>query len=255
MLLKECKRMTKIAIIGGTGLTSINGLEIIGREIVQTPFGEPSGPLVQGILSSNKVYFLPRHGAGHIIPPHKINYRANIWALKEAGVEKVIAVNAVGGIREDMQPGVLSVPDQIIDYTVSRTNTFFEEGLKHVVHIDFTNPFCESLRKDIIDAASTHSIKIIKEGTYAATQGPRLETAAEINRLEQDGCHLVGMTCMPEAALAREKELCYASISVVANLAAGRGAEDITMEVIEKNLNNGMEQVRKLLEAVIPKLD
>ena len=247
--------MTKIAIIGGTGLTSINGLEIIGREIVQTPFGEPSGPLVQGILSGNKVYFLPRHGAGHIIPPHKINYRANIWALKEAGVEKVIAVNAVGGIRKDMQPGVLSVPDQIIDYTVSRTNTFFEEGLKHVVHIDFTNPFCESLRKDIIDAASTHSIKIIKEGTYAATQGPRLETAAEINRLEQDGCHLVGMTCMPEAALAREKELCYASISVVANLAAGRGAEDITMEVIEKNLNNGMEQVRKLLEAVIPKLD
>ncbi len=255
MLLKECKRMTKIAIIGGTGLTSINGLEIVGREIVQTPFGEPSGPLVQGILSGNKVYFLPRHGGGHIIPPHKINYRANIWALKEAGVEKVIAVNAVGGLREDMQPGVLSVPDQIIDYTVSRINTFFEEGLKHVVHIDFTNPFCESLRKDIIDAANAHSISIIKEGTYAATQGPRLETAAEINRLEQDGCHLVGMTCMPEAALAREKELCYASISVVANLAAGRGAEDITMEVIEKNLNNGMEKVRQLLEAVIPTLD
>ena len=247
--------MSKIAIIGGTGLTSINGLEITGREIIQTPFGEPSGPLVQGVLAGHNVYFLPRHGAGHTIPPHKINYRANIWALKEAGVEQVIAINAVGGIREDMQPGVLVIPDQIIDYTISRTNTFFEEGLKQVVHIDFTEPFCESLRKLIINAAETHSIEIIGDGTYAATQGPRLETAAEVNRLEKDGCHLIGMTCMPEAALAREKELCYASISVVANLAAGRGDDALTMEVIEKNINSGIERVRMLLEAVIPSLD
>lgn len=244
--------MTKIAIIGGTGLASIKGFEITGREIVQTPYGEPSGPLVQGLLSDHKVYFLPRHGGGHTIPPHKINYRANIWALKKAGVEYVIAVNAVGGIRNDMTPGALIVPDQVIDYTVSRTNTFFEEGLKQVVHIDFTEPFCETLRKSIIQAAETNSIKVIKEGTYAATQGPRLETAAEINRLEKDGCHLVGMTCMPEAALAREQKLCYASISVVANLAAGRGKEELTMDVIEKNLNSGMERVRKLIEAVIP---
>ena len=247
--------MTKVAIIGGTGLTSINGLEITGREIIQTPFGEPSGPLVRGNLAGHNVYFLPRHGAAHTIPPHQINYRANIWALKDAGIEQVIAVNAVGGIREDMQPGSLIIPDQVIDYTVSRTNTFFEEGLKQVVHIDFTEPFCESLRKQIINAADNSSISVIKEGTYAATQGPRLETAAEINRLEKDGCHLVGMTCMPEAALAREQELCYASISVVANLAAGRGTEDLTMEIIEKNLNNGMEKVRQLLEAVIPTLD
>lgn len=247
--------MTKVAIIGGTGLTSINGLEIIGREIVQTPFGEPSGPLVRGNLAGHNVYFLPRHGAAHTIPPHQINYRANIWALKDIGVEQVIAVNAVGGIREDMQPGTLIIPDQVIDYTVSRTNTFFEEGLKQVVHIDFTEPFCESLRRQIISAADDSSISVIKEGTYAATQGPRLETAAEINRLEKDGCHLVGMTCMPEAALAREQELCYASISVVANLAAGRGTEDLSMEMIEKNLNNGMEQVRQLIEAVIPSLE
>lgn len=247
--------MTKVAIIGGTGLTSIKGLEIAGREIVQTPFGEPSGPLVRGSLAGQEVYFLPRHGAAHTIPPHKINYRANIWALKETGVEQVIAVNAVGGIREDMQPGTLIVPDQVIDYTISRTNTFFEDGLKQVVHIDFTEPFCESLRQNIITAADNASIEVIKEGTYAATQGPRLETAAEINRLENDGCHLVGMTCMPEAALAREQELCYASISVVANLAAGRGIEDLTMEMIEKNLNDGMEKVRQLLEAVIPSLD
>lgn len=247
--------MTKVAIIGGTGLTSLNGLEIDGREIVQTPFGEPSGPLVRGNLAGHQIYFLPRHGAAHTIPPHQINYRANIWALKAAGVEQVIAVNAVGGIREDMQAGTLIIPDQVIDYTVSRTNTFFEEGLKQVVHIDFTEPYCESLRQDIISAADNSSINVIKEGTYAATQGPRLETAAEVNRLEKDGCHLVGMTGMPEAALAREQELCYASISVVANLAAGRGTEGLTMEIIEKNLNEGMDKVRQLLEAVIPTLD
>ena len=247
--------MTKVAIIGGTGLTSLNGLEIDGREIVQTPFGEPSGPLVRGNLAGHQIYFLPRHGAAHTIPPHQINYRANIWALKAAGVEQVIAVNAVGGIREDMQPGTLIIPDQVIDYTVSRTNTFFEEGLKQVVHIDFTEPYCESLRQDIISAADNSSINVIKDGTYAATQGPRLETAAEVNRLENDGCHLVGMTGMPEAALAREQELCYASISVVANLAAGRGTEGLTMEIIEKNLNEGMGKVRQLLEAVIPTLD
>ena len=247
--------MTNIAIIGGTGLTSIQGFEIMNREIVQTPFGEPSGPLVHGILSGNKVYFLPRHGAGHTIPPHKVNYRANIWALKNVGVEKVISINAVGGIRNDMQSSFLVIPDQIIDYTTSRINSFFEEGLKQVVHIDFTEPFCEELRQSIINAAESSSITVINEGTYASTQGPRLETAAEINRLERDGCDLVGMTCMPEAALAREKELCYASISVVANLAAGRGTEELNMEIIQNNLNNGMLQVRKLLEAVIPTLN
>jgi len=247
--------MTKIAIIGGTGLTTLNGLEITGREIIQTPFGEPSGPLVSGVLSGQKIFFLPRHGAGHTIPPHKINYRANIWALKEAGVEQIIAINAVGGIRSDMQPGTLIIPDQIIDYTWSRTNSFFEEGLTQVVHIDFTYPFCEMLRQNIISAADKNSIMLVKEGTYAATQGPRLETAAEIKKLEKDGCDLVGMTCMPEAALAKEKELCYASISVVANLAAGKGTEDLTMDIIEKNLNQGMSQVRNLLEVVIPGLD
>ena len=246
--------MTKIAIIGGTGLTSIKGFEITGREIVQTPYGEPSGPLVRGVLCGNEVYFLPRHGSAHTIPPHKVNYRANIWGLKKAGIEQVISINAVGGIRDDMQPSTLIIPDQIIDYTTSRINTFFEEGLTKVVHIDFTDPFCESLRQSIIQEANTKNISVIEEGTYAATQGPRLETAAEINRLEKDNCHLVGMTCMPEAALAREKELCYASISVVANMAAGRGEEDLNMDMIEKNLNEGMGRVRKLLEAVIPSL-
>ena len=247
--------MAKISIIGGTGLTSIKGLEVTGTEMIQTPFGEPSGPLVHGVLYGHEVCFLPRHGAEHTIPPHKINYRANIWALKNSGVTKVISVNAVGAIREDMQPSTLIIPDQIIDYTTSRTNTFFEEGLTNVVHIDFTEPFCEDLRQSIIQTANKHSISIIDEGTYAATQGPRLESTAEVNRLEKDGCHLIGMTCMPEAALAREQELCYASISVVANLAAGRGTEELTMEMIEKNLNVGIDRVRQLLEVVIPVLN
>ncbi len=246
--------MSKIAIIGGTGLTSLKGLEITGREIMQTPYGEPSGPLVHGVLAGKEVSFLPRHGAGHTIPPHKINYRANIWALKNAGMEYVLAVNAVGGIRNDMLAGELVLPDQIIDYTVSRTNTFFEEGLKQVVHIDFTYPFCEDLRQKIIRSAEDESIQLISGGTYAATQGPRLETAAEVDRLEKDGCDLIGMTCMPEAALAREQELCYASICVVANKAAGRGDEALTMEKIEENLNGGMLRARQLLQAVIPRL-
>lgn len=243
--------MTKIAIIGGTGMTSINNLEIVGREIVHTNYGEPSGPITCGKLAGHEVLFLARHGYGHTIPPHKINYRANIAALKDAGVEKIIAINAVGGITPKMVPEALVIPDQIIDYTWSRTNTFFEEGLEQVVHIDFTNPYCEELRKQIMKASATCGIKVIKRGTYAATQGPRLETTAEIKRLENDGCDLVGMTGMPEAALARELELCYASICVVANMAAGKGSAEITMEEIDKNLQQGMADVRNLLEHVI----
>ena len=247
--------MTKIAIIGGTGLTSIKGFKETGEEVISTPFGKASAPLIQGDLFGQEVCFIARHGINHTIPPHKINYRANIWSLKNAGIEKVISVNAVGGIRNDMQPSTLIIPDQIIDYTTSRINTFFEEELSDVVHIDFTQPFCEELRQSIINVAGDKNIDVIPEGTYAATQGPRLETAAEVNRLERDGCHLIGMTCMPEAALAREQGLCYASISVVANLAAGRGTEDLNMDMIEKNLNEGLERVHQLIETVIPTLN
>jgi len=246
--------MAKLAIIGGTGLTSLKGLEIIRREVMHTPYGEPSAPLTFGEMAGNEVLFLPRHGAGHTIPPHKINYRANLWALKESGVEQVIAVNAVGGIRADMTPGRLVIPDQIIDYTWSRTNTYFEEGLSQVTHIDFTEPYCEVLRQSMIHCATEVGVAVIGEGTYAATQGPRLETAAEIDRLERDGCDLVGMTGMPEAALARELELCYACLAVVANMGAGRGEEEITMEMIEHHLGKGMADVRALLEQIVPKL-
>ena len=246
--------MAELAIIGGTGLTSINDLEITRREMMTTPFGEPSGPLVHGELYGHEVMFLPRHGSGHTIPPHKVNYRANIWALKEAGAKSVIAVNAVGAIQPDMQPASLVIPDQIIDYTWSRTNTFFEEGLSKVVHIDFTEPYCEDMRQKLIDAARGIELSIFDKATYAAMQGPRLETAAEINKLERDSCHIVGMTGMPETALARELELCYACIAVVANKAAGRGDGEITMSDIEYHLSSGLENVKKLIRQTVSML-
>ncbi len=243
--------MTQLAIIGGTGLTSIKTLEIVRREVVQTPFGEPSGPLTHGRLQGVEVVFLARHGYGHTIPPHRVNFRANMWALRETGVSKIIAVAAVGGIRADLKPARLVFPDQIIDYTWSRGNTYFEEGLSYVTHIDFTEPYCQELRERLIEAARSGGLDAAEGGTYGATQGPRLETAAEINRMERDGCDMVGMTGMPEAALARELELCYASCCVVANVAAGRGGKKIEMADIERNLKAGMEKVRILLEHAV----
>ncbi len=243
-----------VAIIGGTGLTTLHDLQLTGREVVHTPYGEPSGPVLHGTLQGKEVVFLPRHGPGHTIPPHKVNYRANIWALREEGVSKVIAINAVGGIRGDLAPGRLAFPDQIVDYTWNRVNTFFEAGLSQVVHIDFTRPYCEELRARLIEAARAAGLAAVESGTYAATQGPRLETAAEVDRLERDGCDMVGMTGMPEAALAREAELCYACCGVVANWAAGRGEGEITMEQIDQALKAGMQDVRTLLERVIPAL-
>ncbi|MBI3776670.1 MAG: S-methyl-5'-thioinosine phosphorylase [Gammaproteobacteria bacterium] len=246
--------VAEIAIIGGTGLTTLKNLAITERQILQTPYGEPSGPVISGVLNGKNVVFLARHGYGHTIPPHKINYRANLWVLQEIGVKNIIAVAAVGGIRADLTPGSIVIPDQIIDYTWSRHATYFEEGLTHVTHIDFSLPYCETLRQSLLAAAKAAGLAVAASGTYGATQGPRLETAAEVNRLERDGCDLVGMTGMPEAALARELGLCYASCAVVANQAAGRGPSEITMQDIEHNLVIGMDKVRTLLEHVIPAL-
>lgn len=243
--------MSKIAIIGGTGLTSLNSLEITRREMVRTPYGEPSGPLTHGVLCGHDVLFLARHGYGHTIAPHKVNYRANLWALKESGVKHIIAIAAVGSIRKDFLPGSLVLPDQIIDYTWSRHNTFFENGTNGVTHIDFTWPYCTELREMLREAAATAHITLPDTATYAAMQGPRLETAAEIDRLERDGCDLVGMTGMPEAALARELDICYATCAVVANMAAGRGTGQISLVDIEDNLIVGMEKVGQLLESVM----
>ncbi|MBI1195785.1 MAG: S-methyl-5'-thioinosine phosphorylase [Gammaproteobacteria bacterium] len=245
--------MTHLAIIGGTGLTSLKNLEITHREVVHTPYGEPSGPLTYGTLGGKKVVFLARHGYGHTIPPHCINYRANIWALRSVKVDKVIAVAAVGGITKEAGPGVIVLPDQIIDYTWARSSTFFEDDLTHVTHVDFTYPYSEPLRQLLLASAKKIGLDAVDGGVYGATQGPRLETAAEINRLERDGCTIVGMTGMPEAVLAREIGLEYVCCSVVANWAAGRGdGAEITMKEIEENLALGMDRVRSLLETVLP---
>lgn len=243
-----------LAIIGGTGLTTLEGLEITRREVVRTPFGEPSGPVIHGVLQGREVMFLARHGYAHTIPPHQINFRANIWAMRHLGVRKVIAVAAVGGISEEMEPARLVFPDQIIDYTYGRRHTFFEQDLTDVVHIDFTYPYDQPLRDALIAAAEAANLGAVPWGTYGATQGPRLETAAEIRRLAQDGCHLVGMTGMPEAALAREAGLAYATCAVVANWAAGTGGRTVTMEEIDANLVQGMARVRGLLAKVVPRL-
>lgn len=244
--------MTELAIIGGSGLTSLRCLEVTRREVVYTPYGEPSGPLTYGTLCGKEVVFLPRHGYGHTIPPHMINYRANLQALKQIGVKKVIAVAAVGGIRADLVPGSIVIPDQIVDYTWARAHTFFEGGDTPVTHIDFTHPYSAELRALLLKGCASAGLACSNQATYGATQGPRLETAAEINRMERDGCGIVGMTGMPEAALAAELGLAYATCAVVANMAAGRGAETISMVEIEYNLKQAMENVRTLLEHVIP---
>lgn len=246
--------MTELAIIGGTGLTTLKNLDIIKREVVHTPFGEPSGPLTHGVLSGKEVVFLARHGYGHTIPPHKINYRANIWALHHTGVKQVIAVAAVGGISDELEPGSLVIPDQIVDYTAARDNTFFEDGLSHVTHVDFTEPYSEELRQLLIRGCQAAHLDFVGHGTYGTTQGPRLETAAEIDRMARDGCTVVGMTGMPEAALARELDLHYAAFAVVVNKAAGRGTGPISMHDIELSVKQGMDKVRDVLEHVVPLL-
>ena len=243
--------MTKLAIIGGTGLTQLNGLSIIKRETLTTPYGMPSADFITGEYHQKDIIFLARHGNPHTIAPHKINYRANIWGLKHLGVEKIIAVAAVGGITPEMAPAHIAIPDQIIDYSHSRLQTFFEDENYPVTHIDFTYPYHRALRAALIIAAAKADITISPIGTYGCTQGPRLETAAEIKRMEKDGCDLVGMTGMPEASLAKELDMDYAAISVIANWAAGKAAGEITMAEIERHLHNGMINVAKLLTAFI----
>ena len=239
-------------IIGGSGLSQLPNLEGISTHVVPTPYGEPSGPLVCGQIHSTSIVFLARHGHGHTIAPHQINYRANLWALKEQGVSEVISVASVGGIRPDLAPGYLLIPDQIIDYTWGRESTFFEGG-KPVVHIDFTDPYTAALRAKILAAAKEGGEKVFDGGVYATTQGPRLESAAEVTRLARDGADVVGMTGMPEAALAREIGLHYATITIVVNHAAGRGNSraGIRMDDIDVVLKEGMGRVLRLIELVV----
>ena len=241
-----------LAIIGGSGLSHLTNLNVSHREIMRTPFGEPSGPLTVGQLRGQSTIFLARHGYGHTIPPHEVNYRANIWAMKEKGATAVIAVAAVGCIREDLKPGDIVIPDQIIDYTWGRRHTFHEGENCAVTHIDFTEPYDRDLLQMLLTAAEEAGVSVKAGATYGTTQGPRLETAAEITRMARDGCDVVGMTGMPEAALAKEIGLSYAAINVVANYGAGRvdSEHGIAFDAIHAVLDQTMTRVRQLLERV-----
>lgn len=241
-----------LAIIGGSGLTQLSILDVSRQQVMRTPYGEPSGALTFGRIGKQDVVFLARHGYGHTIPPHLVNYRANIWALaRGAGATRIVSVASVGGIRADLAPGTMLIPHQIIDYTWGRQMTFHDSLDMPVVHIDFTDPYDEALRQQLLDAAARAGQSLVDGAVYAASQGPRLETAAEIDRFERDGAHVVGMTGMPEASLAREAEVPYAALTVVANRAAGRGdsAHAIHFDSLEAVLHESMARVRKVIES------
>ncbi len=238
-----------LAIIGGSGLSKLGNMEVTRRKVSRTPYGEPSGALTFGQIGGCEVVFLARHGYGHTIAPHEVNYRANLWALKDAGVSEVISVASVGAIANH-PPGAIVVPHQVIDYTWGRASTYFQGQGIPVNHIDFTEPYSRGVRARILKAAADCKEAVADGGVYAATQGPRLETAAEIERLARDGATLVGMTGMPEAALAREISLEYAAIAVVANWAAGRGDSKraVPLDKISAILEEAMGRVRRIIE-------
>ena len=237
------------AIIGGTGLNTLPGFKETERHKVETPYGETSCDVVVGHYANTKLCFLARHGQPHNIPPHRINYRANIMALKQLGVRRIIAVNAVGGIHSHMPPKALAVPDQIIDYTWGREHTIYDGSNYELDHIDFTEPYTQTLRKELIKSAHAQNIDILPCGVYAATNGPRLESAAEVMRIKQDGGDMIGMTGMPETSLALELGLEYACLAVSVNWGAGlHGLEPITMDEIREALDQGMSSVIKVLK-------
>ena len=242
-----------LAIIGGSGLTQLANLEVTHREVMRTPYGDPSGAVTFGQLGGQPVAFLARHGYGHTIPPHEVNYRANLWALHKIGASGVVSVASVGSIRADLKPGDIVIPHQLIDYTWGRKSTYHEGCGVAVRHVDFTDPYDPALRQRLIEAAARAGITVSDAAVYAVTQGPRLETAAEIDRFERDGADLVGMTAMPEAVLARELGLPYAAINLVANYAAGRAdsRHGISFDAIEQVLQESMGRVRTIIAALV----
>jgi len=242
-----------LGIIGGSGLTHLANLEITHRQVIRTPYGEPSGALTFGNINGHEVVFLARHGYGHTIPPHLVNYRANLWALQSEGAQDIVSVATVGGIHAQLVPGNIVIPDQIIDYTHGRKHTFHDSTDQAVTHIDFTEPYSQRMRELCMRAAGEIGEGYLDGGVYAAVQGPRLESAAEINRLERDGATMVGMTGMPEAGLARELDLNYAAICAVANSAAGRASSThgIRYHEVETVLDEAMQRVRRIIEQIV----
>ncbi len=241
-----------LGIISGSGLYEIEGLKVKESLDVDTPYGKPSGPVMKCEYNERVIHFLPRHGRDHSIPPHKVNYRANIWALKELGVQRIISVSAVGGINKDCSPGHIVIGDQIMDFTKNRANTFFDSS--DVVHVDFTWPFCDEMRKIIIAISEKIKMDVTGKGTYIAVEGPRLETASEIEHYRSAGADIVGMTGMPEAVLAREAEICYAGIYVVTNYAAGIKEGKLTTDEVVATMKGSSAKIKELLAHLVEPL-
>lgn len=244
------------AVIGGSGLYSLgNNFQLERREQLDTPFGKTSAEIQLGRWHQHNIVFLPRHGNSHQVPPHRINYRANLWALQSVGVTHIFSVNAVGGITADLPPHTLVVPDQIIDYTSARAHTFFDGNGQETEHIDFTWPYSASMRESIISVSDAANIGLVKSGTYGCTNGPRLESAAEIRKMSNDGCNMIGMTGMPEAALARELSIEYAAIALVVNWCAGIEGSVVEMDQIKLVLASGMDTVKSLILANLERIN
>ncbi|MEP5765588.1 MAG: S-methyl-5'-thioinosine phosphorylase [Halieaceae bacterium] len=247
--------MTKTAVIGGTGLNHLAGLEQRAEHALGTPWGAPSHPVISGRYAGSDCLFLARHGSPAHLPPHRINYRANLWALRELGASSILAVNAVGGIQQSMGPGHVVIPDQLIDYSWGRGHSYHDDDTVAVQHIDFTLPYDSGLRRQLIAVAEALQLSFSGTGTHAVTQGPRLETAAEIRRLRQDGADVVGMTGMPEASLAAELGIPYASICLVVNPAAGMSEVEITLESMGAVMEQGALLIGELLSGFLQAQD
>lgn len=245
--------MVKIAVIGGSGVYDPDMLENVRQEVVETPYGEVS--LQIGTYAGKEVAFLARHGSHHSIAPHKINYRANIYALKKLGVRKIISTTAVGSLNKAMQLGDFVLPNQFLDFTRDRVCTFYEGGERGVVHVDVTDPYCPELRKQITEIAKRLGIHVINGGTYVCTNGPRYETPAEIKMFAMLGGDLAGMTNVPEVTLAQEAEMCYATISMVTNMAAGISETKLTHQEVMDAMAANSDNFRKLIMTLLAELD
>lgn len=242
--------MARVGVIGGSGLYDMPGLEVTGQREVETPFGMPSAPYMMGRIEGHEIVFLSRHGIQHSHPPHKVNYRANVHAMKLLGVERIIAVCACGGINPAMPPGAIVALDQVLDFTGgAREATIFDGG--EVVHVDFTEPYCAELRAALRSSAIKAGLSLHERGTYVCVNGPRLESAAEIRHFGSIGADVVGMTGMPEAALAREHEICYASLAVVTNKAAGISEGKLTTEEVVDQMRRSTDQVKAIIRGAL----
>jgi len=245
--------MIKIAIIGGTGVYDPNILHNVRDAEIDTPYGSVKYKV--GEYAGKDIAFIPRHGSGHSIPPHLINYRANIWGMKKLGIENIIATTAVGSLNLAMKPGDFVLVDQFLDFTKNRVSTFYEGGDRGVVHVDITTPYCPNLRANLLEAATAVGIAVHEQGVYVCTEGPRFETPAEIAMFAKLGGDLVGMTNVPEVVLAREAEICYSTVSMVTNYGAGISPQPLTHGEVLETMSANSENIKKLIMKTIELID